>query len=118
MSDPSEKQLAPFPLPGIISILVALLAIFAEQFAPLKSSRPAAPKEVKLLSKKLEPVDARLWQDPLAVVTDYLNTTPVERQGNHEIKELANDIVSHRPESGTQPVIVLGSNSQFKTLLK
>ncbi|MGR9117262.1 MAG: hypothetical protein ACU85E_16010, partial [Gammaproteobacteria bacterium] len=103
MSDSFEKQPAPFPLPGIISILVALLAIFAEQLEPLQSSRPAVPEKVKL-----ESIDARLWQDPLAVVKDYVSAAPLEKQlKNHRIEDLANLIAGHRPESGTNPVIVL-----------
>ncbi|MGR9115946.1 MAG: hypothetical protein ACU85E_09285 [Gammaproteobacteria bacterium] len=105
MSDPFEKQPIPFPLPGIISILVALLAIFAEQFEPLQSSRPLTPKAVK----QQESINARLWQDPFAVVEDYLNTQSIaKKQGGYELDDIVRNIVMHLPDSETEPVIVLG----------
>lgn len=109
MSDPFEKQPVSFPLPGIISILVALLAIFAEQFEPLQSSRPLVPEEVKQLSQPLESIDARLWQDPIALVKAYATSSPVDKQqGEHELKTLGGNIVNHQPQDSTKPVIILG----------
>jgi hypothetical protein len=65
MADNDKRK---FDLPwGTLLPLVAVLAGIVAQYKPLVSTRPAAPAEKPVPVIAKEDVDARLWQDPIAV---------------------------------------------------
>ncbi|EAR20442.1 hypothetical protein [Nitrococcus mobilis] len=66
-----ERPGPALPLSGVV-VLLALLSAALYQHAPLKGSRPAAPREkTELVVHSAEDVPARLWQDPFAAVALY-----------------------------------------------
>jgi hypothetical protein len=64
----AEEQTRKFDIPWatLLPVIAALAGIIA-QFKPLVSARPAVPSEKSIEVFADQDVDARLWQDPLAV---------------------------------------------------
>src|SRR5215469_8814702 len=87
-----------FDLPwATVLPLVAVLAGIIAQYKPLVSSRPAVPSEKSVPVIAEQDVDARLWQDPIAVAqkqnssltADILaGRIPLSSAENHKIGTL------------------------------
>jgi hypothetical protein len=94
----AEQEKPKLDLPwGTLLPLIAALAGIIVQYQPLVSERPASPgeKAVELVAE--QDVDARLWQDPLAVARKEKEAHEAERakssdRGRHEIQALARAI--------------------------
>jgi hypothetical protein len=64
----AEEQTRTFDLPwGTLLPVLALLAGVIAQFKPLVSTRPPVPSEKAISVTAEQDLDARLWQDPIAV---------------------------------------------------
>lgn len=64
----AENDKPKFDLPWATLLpLVAVLAGIIAQYKPLVSSRPPVPSEKSVPVIAEQDVDARLWQDPIAV---------------------------------------------------
>ncbi len=64
----AESQTRTFDIPwGTVLPLLAVLAGVIAQFKPLVSARPPVPSESAVPVTAKQDVDARLWQDPIAV---------------------------------------------------
>ncbi len=96
----AENDKPKFDLPW--ATLLPLIAVFAgivAQYKPLVSSRPAVPAEKAVEIVTEQDVDARLWQDPIAVAEKQkalldadINTghAPADVVNSHDITALAN----------------------------
>ena len=72
MSDEAKPK---FDVPwGTLLPLLAALAGVVAQFKPLVSNRPPAPAEKPVPVIARQDVDARLWQDPIAVAQKQKST--------------------------------------------
>ena len=67
MASDSGNQSPKIPASGWVLVLVALGAFWAKDF-PLQGSRPNSQQSRSDKNQSLQDVDARLWQDPLAVI--------------------------------------------------
>jgi hypothetical protein len=95
----AEGDKAKFDIPWATLLpLVAALAGIIAQYKPLVSSRPTAPAEKPLEIVAEQDVDARLWQDPIAVAEKKKASldSDIEAQraspdvvSSHKIEELA-----------------------------
>ena len=64
----ADEQTRKFELPwGTLLPVLAALGGIISQFKPLVSTRPAVPGEKAIAVTAEQDVDARLWQDPIAV---------------------------------------------------
>ena len=61
-----DKRKFEIPWATLLPLLAALAGVIA-QFRPLVSARPSIPNEKPIEVTAQQDVDARLWQDPLAV---------------------------------------------------
>src|SRR6266481_6753331 len=90
-----------FDIPwGTLLPLVAVVAGIIVQYKPLVSERPLAPAEKSVGVVAEQDVDARLWQDPLAVARKGKEADEAAKWGTaarpdaerHSINSLANKI--------------------------
>lgn len=58
---------------GLISILLLIMLATGTLIDPLTSSRPFDPLNKKLTLMDERKIDARLWQDPIAVTEQFLS---------------------------------------------
>ena len=96
----AEGQTPKFDLPwGTLLPVLAVLAGVIAQFKPLVSTRPPVPSEKAIPVTAKQDVDARLWQDPIAVAQKQEALLDVEikaervpkddQSARHEISSLA-----------------------------
>lgn len=87
---------------GTLLPLIAVLAGIIAQYKPLVSERPAAPGEKAVEVTAEQDVDARLWQDPLAVARKEIEANKAEAKTNKPIESLARSIglraISENPD--------------------
>ena len=82
----NESRGTALPIPQIVAVLTAVVAMFMPQKTPLSSSRPPA----KGLSKpetapaELRNINARLWQDPLQAVEQFRNNLRADKKLSSE----------------------------------
>ena len=113
----SEETKPRFELPwGTLLPVLAALAGLIAQFRPLATSRPTAPAEKTLPVVALEDVDARLWQDPIAVaqkrrsalVADMsAGVVPKDSAQSHDISTLVS-LIHQRATSERGRLFLLG----------
>ena len=115
MESSPEKKSSELPIPALVSLLLASLALLVQQFAPLESPRPMAPNAPSYSYRDIEDVDARLWQDPFAALKQHdsssLNMDICSGQGlrqHHEVTTLACSIVEIHKEFNSNIINVLG----------
>jgi hypothetical protein len=70
MTDKSENSSNQLPIPGLISLLLAALAVVVPPLIPLESTRPMG-NSAKSHFHDIEDVNARLWQDPFAAAEQH-----------------------------------------------
>jgi hypothetical protein len=70
MSQSEENSSTPLPIAGLVSLLLAVLAVVVPPLIPLESTRPSG-NDANFLFQSIEDVDARLWQDPFAVAEQH-----------------------------------------------
>lgn len=99
MADETTKK---FDLPwGTLLPVLAALGGVISQFKPLVSTRPPVPSEKAVGVTAEQDVDARLWQDPIAVAQKQLEAEIKAGRGSepntarHDIRSLA-DLLSDR----------------------
>ena len=88
----AEEQTRKFDLPWgtLLPILAALAGVIA-QFKPLVSTRPPVPSEKPIPVIAEQDVNARLWQDPIAVAQkENVSGIAHERADDNKICERAN----------------------------
>src|SRR6266550_7159483 len=108
----AEEQTRKFDLPWgtLLPILAALAGVIA-QFKPLVSTRPSVPSEKPIPVIAEQDVNARLWQDPIAVAQKEritLDAQPAVKAAadSHKISALA-DRIKNRVETFPEHVLVL-----------
>lgn len=88
---------------GLISILLLILFTTGTLINPLTSSRPHGPQSPKLFSPDVNKVDARLWQDPIAVVEKHI----YQEKSNESLKGETLDSFRKKIEKQIKEDIVL-----------
>ncbi len=68
---------------SLISILLLIMLATGTLIDPLTSSRPSDPFTRKLPLLDEQKIDARLWQDPIAVTEQFHNNKKKAEQNNH-----------------------------------
>ena len=87
MADNDKRKL---DLPwGTLLPLLAVLAGVIAQYKPLVSTRPPVPSEKAIPVTAKQDVDARLWQDPIAVAQKQELSLEAEIKARHEVGALA-----------------------------
>jgi hypothetical protein len=76
----SEKKASGAPTSLIVAALVVAVSLIAKQF-DLESRRPQQPERSAHYSQPLQTVPARLWQDPLAAISDLRGKSPMPGSG-------------------------------------
>ena len=112
----AEEQTRKFDLPwGTLLPLLALLAGVIAQFKPLVSNRPPVPSEKAIPVTAKQDVDARLWQDPIAVAQKQealldadikAGRVSEDPSARHDISTLA-DLLQERAKSFPEHVLLL-----------
>lgn len=112
----AEEQTRKFDLPwGTLLPVLAVLAGVIAQFKPLVSTRPPAPSEKVMPVTAKQDVDARLWQDPIAVAQKQealldaeikAGRIPQEPSARHDISTLA-DLLRERASKFPEHVLLL-----------
>src|SRR5881392_1999941 len=74
---------------GTLLPLLAVLAGVIAQYKPLVSTRPPVPSEKAIPVTAKQDVDARLWQDPIAVAQKQELSLEAEIKARHEVGALA-----------------------------
>ena len=108
MADEPTKK---FDLPwGTLLPVLAALAGVISQFKPLVSTRPVAPSQKAIPVTAEQDVDARLWQDPIAVAQKQEALLDAEakagRSIRHDISSLA-ELLSKRARKFPGHVVLL-----------
>ena len=113
----NEDEKRKFELPwGTLLPVIAALAGIVAQYKPLVSTRPAAPSEKPIQVTAEQDVDARLWQDPIAVAqkqkaaltADILaGRVPRTRAEQHDISSLV-ELLHKRATTIRGRVLLLG----------
>ena len=92
----ADEQTKKFDLPwGTLLPVLAALGGVISQFKPLVSTRPPVPSEKAVAVTAEQDVDARLWQDPIAVAQKQLEAEMKAGRGSepnsarHDISTLA-----------------------------
>ena len=92
----ADEQTKKFDLPwGTLLPVLAALGGVISQFKPLVSTRPPVPGEKAIAVTAEQDVDARLWQDPIAVAQKQLEAEiktgrlPEPNLARHDISTLA-----------------------------
>jgi len=89
-----------FDLPwGTLLPLLAVLAGVIAQYKPLVSTRPPVPSEKAIPVIAKQDVDARLWQDPIAVAQKQELSLSPEIKGRHNLSALA-ELLRERANHG------------------
>ncbi len=89
MADNDKRKL---DLPwGTLLPLLAVLAGVIAQYKPLVSTRPPVPSEKAIPVTAKQDVDARLWQDPIAVAQKQELSLEAEIKARHEVGALAEE---------------------------
>lgn len=88
---------------GLISILLLILFATGTLINPLTSSRPHDSQSPKLFSPDVNKVDARLWQDPIAVVEKHI----YQEKSNESLKGETLDSFREKIEKQIKEDIVL-----------
>jgi hypothetical protein len=106
-----------FDIPwGTLLPLMAVLAGVIAQYKPLVSTRPAAPAEKPVPVIAKQDVDARLWQDPIAVAQKQKSAlladmsagvVPKDRAQLHDISTLV-ELLRTRATSIEGRLLLLG----------
>lgn len=68
---------------GLITILLFIMLATGTLIDPLTSSRPFDPLNKKLSLMDERKIDARLWQDPIAVTEQFLNNNKEAKQNDN-----------------------------------
>jgi hypothetical protein len=112
----AEGQTPKFDLPwGTLLPVLAVLAGVIAQFKPLVSTRPPVPSEKTIPVTANQDVDARLWQDPIAVaqkqealldVEIKAKRVPVNPSAQHDISSLA-ELLRERANTFQEHVLLL-----------
>jgi hypothetical protein len=115
MDSSPEKKPNNLPIPALVSLLFASLALLVEQFIPLESPRPKAASSGYYFYPNIQDVNARLWQDPFTTLpqqdSPLDNTEPCPlrlQQSHHDVKDLACSIIGAHNKFRDKPVTVLG----------
>jgi hypothetical protein len=87
----AEKSKLEVPWGTLLPLIAALAGIIV-QYKPVVSERPPAPGEKAVEVVAEQDVDARLWQDPLAVVRRAKEAQKTEAKPNRTIDTLAQNI--------------------------
>jgi hypothetical protein len=94
MADEQKRKLE-IPWATLLPIVAALAGIVA-QYKPLVSTRPATPSSKVTERNADQDVDARLWQDPLAVVQkakaqleEAQAKAPISKRDSHSLSSFA-----------------------------
>jgi hypothetical protein len=91
-----DKRKFEIPWTTLLPVIAALAGVVA-QFRPLVSTRPNAPVEKSISAMAEQDVDARLWQDPIAVAEKQrsalmadiaANRIPRARAEKHDLSNL------------------------------
>ena len=91
-----DKRKFEIPWTTLLPVIAALAGVVA-QFRPLVSTRPSAPAEKSIPAMAEQDVDARLWQDPIAVAEKQrsalmadiaANRIPRARAEKHDLSNL------------------------------
>jgi hypothetical protein len=89
-----------FDLPwGTLLPLLAVLAGVIAQYKPLVSTRPPVPSEKAIPVTAKQDVDARLWQDPIAVAQKQELLLSPEIKARHNVSALT-DLLRERVDHG------------------
>lgn len=67
---------------GLITILLFIMLTTGTLIDPLTSTRPFDPQNKKLSLMDERKIDARLWQDPIAVTEQFLNNNKEAKQND------------------------------------
>jgi hypothetical protein len=108
----NEKRTFDIPWATWLPLIAALAGVIA-QLRPLTSARPAAPGEKAIEVRAVQDVDARLWQDPLAVAQKakaqldaemLVKSVPAERTIRHQLDTLVGQV---RKQAEGSPILLL-----------
>jgi len=83
-----DKRKLDIPWATLLPVIAVLAGIVA-QFKPLVSTRPAVPSEKSIEVFANQDVDARLWQDPLAVAQKEKAALEADLNASHRSDERA-----------------------------
>jgi len=116
MDSSTEKKSNELPIPALVSLLLASLAVLVQQFAPLESPRPMTPNAANYSYQAIEDVNARLWQDPFAAELKQHGSSSLDTEicsgqasrQHHDVPALACSIVEIREKFGSKTINVLG----------
>lgn len=109
-----DKRKFEIPWATLLPLLAALAGVIA-QFRPLVSARPGIPSEKPIEVIAVQDVDARLWQDPLAVAQKakaqleaetLVRDVPQKRVERHQIDALKKKVV-YAATVGGEKVLLL-----------
>src|SRR5256885_138710 len=113
----NEEDKRKFEVPwGTLLPVIAALAGIVAQYKPLVSTRPSTPGEKSIQATARQDVDARLWQDPVAVAqkqkaaltADILaGRTPRKRAEEHDISSLV-ELLQDRAGAMRGRILLLG----------
>jgi hypothetical protein len=119
-----DKRKFDIPWATLLPVIAALAGIVA-QYRPLVSARPGIPSEKPIEVVAAQDVDARLWQDPLAVAqkakaqldADLLaKHVPETRVLGHQIDSLVSRFETRHMSQGAR--FVAGGNARFRTVYR
>jgi len=94
---------------GTLLPLIAVLAGIIVQYKPVVSERPPAPGEKAVEVIAEQDVDARLWQDPLAVVRRAKEAEKTEAKPNRTIDTLAQNIADRAESDKPRHILLLAA---------
>jgi hypothetical protein len=104
----AEAEKTKFDIPwGTLLPLIAILGGIIAQYKPLISERPAAPGEKAVEVIAEQDVDARLWQDPVAVARKEKEAHKAEAKPNKQIESLALSIKLHAKSESPDHILLL-----------
>jgi hypothetical protein len=111
MDTSPEKKSNNLPIPALVSLLFASLAVLVQQFIPLDSPRPKTASALHDLYQGIQDVDARLWQDPFTALSQHEtsshDTGLCQAKSHHDVKALGCSIYAHTTP-GDKAITVLG----------
>ncbi len=91
------------PIGNLAAVALLVVGVAVQQLTPLQSSRPPATETNYGNPGAIQDVDARLWQDPFAAVTQYRDRQASQKRNpdaNHDLPDLHKlineDIAGHR----------------------
>src|SRR4051794_13929638 len=92
---------------GTLLPLIAILGGIIAQYKPLVSERPVAPGEKPLEVIAEQDIDARLWQDPIAIAQKVKEAHDAETKPNKPIESLALTIKLHTESESPDHILLL-----------